>query len=247
MNKILKQLFADYLADKSDIRLEILCANINPEFKLNKKNKEQISLLVSDYEKDKSDARLNILVSFIGVAKSEKVKRGRPAKIVEVKKEDLTVMGEIDREFKQINEEMQDMQLQIREAKGDKMVLSSLAPAYRALEQRLMVCIQKKERENAKNLDPKKIERERILRLFGDPKDEKSLAHGILNGTKYEFQVKMAEDPAVMIKRLYAINGVEAYDYSALLMNPTERIWVVKKGFHDTINQGMGRIGGSNG
>ena len=253
MNKIVKQLLADYLAEKSDIRLEIFCANVNPEFKLGKKNREHINLLVSDYEKDKSDARLNILLGFIGISKEPKVKKSKVVQSVKqsmkqsINQEETNNMSEIDKEFKQINEEMTELQTQIREAEGDRMVLNSIAPSYKALEQRLMLCIQKKERENAKNLDPKKLERDRIIRLFGDPADEKSLAHGILNGTKYEFTVKMAEDPAVMIKRLYAINGIEAYDYSALLMNPTERIWTVKKGNHDVINQGMGRIGAVNG
>ncbi len=65
MNKNTLMLLEDFIKDGSDIRLSILCKNLNPYFKLDKKNKEQVKLLINDYVGDRNKGRLKVIESLI--------------------------------------------------------------------------------------------------------------------------------------------------------------------------------------
>ena len=220
---MIKILLADYLKDPSDMRLDILCANLNPAFKLIKSNKSQIKLMIEDYSKDPSKQRLKILTTFIGGVTA-------PKSLRKIKSKMEAQQNQEPDEYIIIQKEMAELNKQIVDAKGDKMIINALANPYKMLEARLEVAIRDRDRRMLAQLDPVKIEKEMILKLFGNPEDVTSHAYKILNGYANDFQMQMNPDPTVMIKKLFAHNGKEPYEYSAGLVNAQSRIWRITKG-----------------
>lgn len=219
---MIKILINDYLKDKSDTRLKILVSNVNPDFML-KKNKDMVVLVLEDYEKDPSPKRLKAIKNLLG-GNMEKVS------IKKAKKQMANNPNTIDDEYIGIMNEMKELNNQIVDAKGDKMVLGALMPIYTELNSRLDLAIRKREKEAMKNLDPVKIEKEMIIKLFGDPEDTNTHAYKILNGHAADFRIQMPYDPTVMIKKLFAHNSKEPYEYTAGLVDAVNRIWRVTKG-----------------
>lgn len=206
MNKNQKLLLNDYLQDNSDKRLALFISMLNTEFKLDKKNKEQVMQLISDYKLSPNNQRLNILEKFImGSKKPDGLFRPKKAKDIaagisklepeEIKLSEDQILAESIR--KQLMPLFQSRGSGIMSAKTEEKI-KELQDELKVIEARLgMYDV----------VPPEKSKLDIIFGLFGHWNDPESIAYELRCGNQPQVQVKSNQDVRGAFIDMQALSG----------------------------------------
>lgn len=197
MTKNNKLLLEDYLRDKTDLRLSLFANSINAAFKMDKKSKEQLRLLIADYELNKLPARLKIIESFVGVTKEVSKARIKPS---ELKSQTLS------RE-----------QIEAPKKNSELEMLYRKAATYRQsknfdLNEEYVKCLNRiKELEIEAGLydvkPPEHSQLSLVLGILGHWDDPNSIAHELIHGQKSRIVIESGVQIRDLIKWLGELSG----------------------------------------
>lgn len=236
LNKNQKLLLNDFIKDKTDLRLTLFAGSVNPNFKLDKKNKEQLSLLIADWILDNNNLRLKTIENYLGASANENlgnVYKPKQAKAVKQTAAEIKINAENSELVKKM-EAIRARIVQLRNSvRGNPFPPQSVINAIEEAKSELFPLENEAGMRNPQ--PPEKSKLDIVLGILGHWENPESTAHEMIYGNRQKFAVQtnanlreiigwLAELSGKQVRRMYCQNNEMQGGIKGAVHKPT---WIL--------------------